>query len=241
MKIKNKTQKHKKNRVYTLHQLSWLEYIAIGFSLWFFFYPKPYDLLLIILLIMPFLGMLLNGYNKPSIATLVEIDRNAKNEYDVADFIDIPAWAILVRVLIDFETDSILAVAISGTVAFVAICLFLFLTHKQIAESNKDKWWIYSSIIFSFFVYSYSSVIAINCKFDYSEPEVYQTEIIDKHIHRGRRGRRTYYVKVKPWGHHYDSENISVSRTEYEHFEVNDQVKIDYNKGLLGIPWYYIE
>ena len=236
-----KTNKDKTKKVYTLHQLDWLEYIAIGLSLWFFFYPRPYEILLIALLLLPFVGMFLNGLHKPSIASLVEIDRNAKEEYDVADFIDIPAWAILLRILLDYETDSYLAVIVAGTIAFVAICLFLLVTHQQISDSNKDKGWIYGSIIFSFFVYSYSAVIALNCTFDYSEPKEYKTEVIDKHISRSSKGRRWYYIKVKPWGHHYDAENISVSSGEYELYEINDKVEVEYKEGLLGIPWYYLD
>ncbi len=239
-----KTHKSKKDithTVYKLHQLDWLEYISIGLCLWFLFHPKPYDYLLIALLLLPFIGMFLNGLNKPSIASLVEIDHDSKDEYDVADFIDLPAWAILVRTLIDYETDSYLTVIVVGTVAFVAICLFLLVTHQQISDSNKDKWWIYGSIVFSFFVYSYSAVIALNCTFDYSEPKEYKTEVIDKHISKSRKGRRTYYVKVKPWGHHYDAENISVSSEEYELYQINDKVEVEYKEGLLGIPWYYLD
>lgn len=237
----NKANKKKSSKVYKLHQLDWLEYVTIGLCLWFFFYPRPYDILLVVLLLLPFLGMFLNGLNKPSIASLVEIDRNAKYEYDVADFIDLPAWTILLRVLLDYETDSFVAIGIAGTVAFVAICLFLLVTHQQISDSNKDKWWIYNSIIFSFFVYSYSAVVAVNCSFDYSEPKVYNTEVIDKHISRSRKGGRFYYVKVKPWGHHYDAENISVTSGEYEQYQINDKVQVEYKEGLFRIPWYYLD
>jgi hypothetical protein len=239
-----KTQKSKKDvtlKVYKLHQLDWLEYISIGLCLWFVFYPRPYDYLLLALLLLPFVGMFLNGLNKPSIASLVEIDRDAKDEYDVADFIDLPAWAIVVRTLLDYETDSYVAVITAGTIAFVGICLFLLVTHQQISDSNKDKWWIYGSIVFSFFIYSYSAVVAVNCTFDYSEPKEYKTEVIDKRISRSSKGRRTYYVKVKPWGHHYDAESITVSPEEYKAYQVNDKVKVEYKEGLLGIPWYYLD
>lgn len=239
MKVIKIPKKEKKKLV--LHKLNWLEYIAIGLSLWFLFYPMPYNILLVILLLMPFIGMFLNGLERPSIASLVEIDREAKNEYDVADFIDIPAAIILLRVLLDFETDSYLAILIAGTIALIAICLYLLITHQKIKDSNKDKWWIYSSIIFCFCMYSYSSVVAVNCVFDNSEPKIFKTEIIDKHISRSSKGRKIYYVKVKPWGHHYDAENISVPQTEYELLEINQKVNIDYYEGLLGIPWYYIE
>jgi len=91
---KNKKSQGKK---IVLHRLNWLEYVAIGFSLWFVFYPKPYEWLLVILLIIPILGLVINGLGKPSIASLVEIDRESENEYDVADFIDFPAFAVMIR------------------------------------------------------------------------------------------------------------------------------------------------
>lgn len=236
-----KNSKKKNSKKIVLHKLNWLEWIAIGLSMWFLFYPKPYNFLLIALLLLPFIGMFLNGLNKSSIASLVEIDRDSKNEYDVADFIDIPAWVITVRALLDYELDSFSSLIIIGSVAFIAVLLFLFATHKQIENSNKDKTWIYLSIIFSIFIYSYSSITAINCSFDTSNPIIYETKIIDKHISKGRRGRKTYYVKVQPWGHHYDSENMKVSSSEYENYLINESVKIDYKEGLLGIPWYYLE
>lgn len=235
---KNKKSQGKK---IVLHRLNWLEYIAIGFSLWFVFYPKPYEWLLIVLLIIPILGLFINGLGKPSIASLVEIDRESKNEYDVADFIDVPAFAVMIRVLKDYELDSYSSVLTAGSIAFSLVLLFIYFTHQQITESSKDKSWIYSSVIFCIFVYSFSAVISINCVFDDSKPKVYQTEIIDKHSSRSRKGSRSYYVKVKPWGHHYDAENIRVSSQEYEQYSINDSVKIDYKEGLLGIPWYYLE
>jgi hypothetical protein len=92
-----------------------------------------------------------------------------------------------------------------------------------------------------FFLYSYSSVVAVNCVFDNSKTKIYATEIVDKHITRRRRGGRSYDIKVKPWGNHYDAENSSVSSDEYEQYRINDQVKIEYKEGLLGILWYYLD
>jgi len=79
----NKTQKYTPSKVYTLHKLDWLEYVSVGLCLWFLFYPRPYEYLLVALLLLSFVGMFLNGLNKPSIASLLEIDRSAKDEYDV--------------------------------------------------------------------------------------------------------------------------------------------------------------
>jgi hypothetical protein len=227
----------------TLHKLDWLEWTTIGLGGWFLLFPRPYEILLGVLLAIPIIGLLLNGLHRPSMATLVEIsaDKNGTDKYDVADFIDVAAWIISFRVFLDYEFESVYSMVIPGTIACVIILTILFLTHKLIANSTRNKWWIYSSLIFNVSLYSYAGTYSANCTYDYSEPTVYETKVLDKRVHKGSRGRRTYYVKVAPWGHHLDKEEISVASVQYAELEIGDNIKIDLKKGLFNIPWYYIE
>ena len=227
----------------TLHKLDWLEWTTMGLAAWFLLYPKPYEILLAVLLAIPIIGLCLNGLHRPSMATLVEIsaDKNGDDKYDVADFIDIAAWVILLRVLLDYEFESFYSMIIPGTIAFIIILIILFLTHKLIAKTTRNKWWIYASLIFNVSLYSYAGTYAANCTYDSSEPTIYETSILDKRVHSGSKGRRTYYVKVAPWGHHLDKEEIKVSIVQYSVLEIGDLIKIDLKKGLFNIAWYYIE
>ncbi len=228
----------------TFHQLDWLEYITVGLGLWFLFYPKPYDFLFTALLSMPIVGLLLNGLNgRPSIASLVEIsvDTDGSDDYDVADFIDFAAWIILIRVLLDFEFESFYSLIIPGTIALALMLIILFATHQLIDQSTKDRTWIYLSLISNVTLYSFAGTYGANCVYDHSEPTVYEAEVVDKRISTGSKGRKTYYVKVTPWGHHYDKEEISVGSSQYERIQVGQSVKIDLKEGLFNIPWYYIE
>jgi len=227
----------------TLHKLDWLEWITVAIGFWFLIIARPYDILLGILLAIPIIGLLLNGLHKPSMATLVEIDldEDGSKKYDVADFIDFAAWIICIRAILDFEFESVYSLIIPGTIAFLIILIILFSTHTLIENSNRSKWWIYSSIIFNITLYSYGGTYAANCAFDYSQPEIFQTEILDKTIRKGRRGRRTHYVEIAPWGHHLDKERIRVSRSHYKDLRVGDKVNIDLKEGLFYIPWYFIE
>lgn len=240
-------QKEKRSKValskLTFHKLDWLEYITMGLGFWFLFYPKPYEILFTALLCMPILGLLLNGMTgRPSIASLVEIstDDDGSDEYDVADFIDFAAWIILLRVLIDYEFESFYSMIIPGTIAFIIMLIILFATHKLIDHTTKSKTWIYLSLIFNVFLYSYAGTYGANCVYDYSEPTVYHAEVVGKRVSKGRR-HTTHYVKVTPWGHHYDKEEIPVSRSHYDEIQIGQTVKIDLKKGLFNIPWYYIE
>lgn len=228
----------------TFNKLDWLEYITIGLGLWFLFYPKPYDLLFTALLGIPILGLILNGITgRPSIASLVEIskDDDGSDKYDVADFIDFAAWIILLRVLLDYEFESFYSMIIPGIIAFVIMSIILFATHKVIDNTTKSKSWIYLSIIFNVFLYSFAGTYGANCVYDKSEPTVYEAEVVDKRMSRSSKGRKTYYIKVSPWGHHYDKEEISVASSQYDEIQIGQTVKIDLKEGLFNIPWYYIE
>jgi len=145
-KRKPEKKKRKRDEVslskLTLHKLDWLEWTTILLSIWFLFVGYPYELLLGILLIIPILGLILNGLHKPSMASLVEIDLDANGDYkyDVADFIDFAAWVIFLRAIIDFKYESFYSLLIPGTIAFVVILIILFATHKLIEKSNRSKW-----------------------------------------------------------------------------------------------------
>ena len=226
----------------TFHQLDWLEYLTIFWAIWFFIFPHPYKILFGVLIAIPVVGLLLNGINgKPSIASLgkYEKDKHGNDEYDVADFIDVAAWIILVRVLIDFEFESFFSIIIIGTIASVLVIIILLLTHKMIERSQKDRLWIYFSIIGSIMVYCYAGAYGVNCVFDNSIAKVYQTPVLDKHIYHGK--HTSYHLIIAPWGHHYDKEDITVSQEQYEKTNPGQLVKVDVKDGLLGIPWYYVE
>jgi hypothetical protein len=237
-KIKSKASK------LTFHKLSWLEKISIVLGLWFLIYPEPYNLLFTIILFIPILGLILNGlYGKPSIASLVEITitEDGGEEYDLADFIDYPALILFIRVLRDYEFESFYSMIIPGTIGFALTVLILFLTHSRVSRSHKNKLWIYASVMFNIFLYSYSATYGANCVYDKSEGVTYKTEVVKKWTSKGRRGRKNYHVKVAPWGHQYDEEYIRVDKSYYDQLQTGDKVSIDLRQGALGIPWYNIK
>jgi hypothetical protein len=116
------------------------------------------------------------------------------------------------------------------------ILAILFLTHKRIASTTKNKWWIYSALILNVSIYSYGGTYAANCAYDFSQPTVYKTKVLDKRVYRGKHIRR--YVKIAPWGHHYDTEEIRVGKEQYDELNVGDSIAIDLKQGLFNIPWF---
>lgn len=237
-KIKNKKPAFPK---VTLHKLDWLEWVSIVLCIWFWFYPHPYKLAFAVVLSLPIIGLILNGLSRPNLASLVSINLNSeKNKYDLADFIEFPGLIILIRVLIDFEFESFFSIIKVGTLGFILLLIILLITHKLVHKDNPNKKMIYATIIGNIALYSYAATYGVNCVFDDSEPKIYHAKVIDKSISKGRR-HTTYYLKVEPWGHHHDPENISVSSSQYNETAIGQTVSIDYQEGLFNIPWYFIE
>ena len=227
----------------TLHKLNKLEYFAIGISIWFVFYPKPYLFVFTLLILIPIVGIIINGLHKPSIASLVEITIDEKNKglkYDVADFIDIAAWAILIRIFMDYHFENFKSLVIPGLVSISIITIILFLTHKKIEQSNRNKFWIYASVIFNISVYSFATTYGINCVYDFSKPKVFSTKITDKTF-TTRKGRKSYYIEIAPWGEHSQKEDIKVSLNEYENYSIGENIEVDLKEGFLNIPWFFVE
>jgi hypothetical protein len=100
-------------------------------------------------------------------------------------------------------------------------------------------------VFVTLFIYSYGTTYAINCAFDFSEKQTFRVKVIDKRhsVTRGRRGSRHhhYYLRITPWGHHYDTEEISTSLNRFNSTAIGDSVNIGLHKGLLDIPWYRLE
>lgn len=224
-----------------LHQLDWLEWLSIAICAWFLFYPHPYKLVFGLVLSLPIIGLILNGLSRPSLASLVSISKQeGEDKYDLADFIEFPGLIIFIRVLIDYEFESFYSILKVGTIGFILLLLILSATHKLVDQTNPNRYLIYLTVVGNIALYSYAATYGVNCVYDNSEPKVYQAKVIDKSISRGRR-HTTYYLKVQPWGHHRDAENISVAPEQYSETQIGQTVSIDYKEGLLAIPWYYIE
>ncbi len=225
----------------TFHKLDWLEWVAIFLCAWLILYPRPYKLVFTLVLILPIIGLILNGLKRPSFASLISINHDSKNnKYDVADFIDFPAVALLLRLLIDFEVDNYSYLFWFCLITIIPIMVLLFATHKLVESDNLNKGIIYWSIIGNVALYTYGATYGINCVYDNSKPIVYEAKVVSKRISHSRR-HTSYYIKVEPWGHHYDREEISVSSGQYSRIDSGQTVSIDYKEGVFNIPWYYIE
>lgn len=219
----------------------WLAVIGIFISIWVLFYPKPFDVLLGLLLVVSLLEIILGAFISPT--TEKENDDEKRWRYDMLGGINIQAIAILVGAIRNYECGDYGRLLLVSIVVFIMMLALIFFTkHQFIKKPIKNKWKNYFWVIFFTFVYSFGAAYAINCTYDYSQPKIHTTEVLRKTIYiRGKSFGDRHYIEVVPWIRNHKMEMIKIPREEYAKLHVGDKVNFALKKGFFNIDWYYYE
>lgn len=99
------------------------------------------------------------------------------------------------------------------------------------------------SVAIYFFVcvlaFNFGALCAINSDFDFSQPQTFRVEVVNKYVSGGR--TQTPMVVVSPWDGHTDTVDFATNPEEYRSVEVGDEAKIIQHEGALGMNWYYLD
>jgi len=88
--------------------------------------------------------------------------------------------------------------------------------------------------------YSYGVTINLNSLFDYSAPTTFQTKVIQTRTTHSVKGGTGYLATLLPFGPVAENKEFNVGLSFYNSHPVGSPVTITLKKGLLGIPWYFI-
>jgi hypothetical protein len=224
-----------------LHNFDWLDWASILLSGWFLFYPKPYEILFTIILILPIVGLVLHGHAKPSLTSLITIlkKENGETDYNTASFIVLPALILILRMFLDYEIENLFELLIKGLIALVIFLLVVSIFYKDIENDNKHQFTTYFVLIGNMAIYCFATIYGINCVYDNSKPEIYKSVVVDKSIYSGK--HTSYYLLVEPWSDNSDNNKIKVTEQKFYLTKIGDTATIERRTGLLKIPWHYID
>lgn len=123
-------------------------------------------------------------------------------------------------------------------ITLISIAIILF-RNEEVKSINKGR----PLFAFGLFIlsasYAYGSYITLNCALDSSEPEVFNTSIVDKRISTGK--TTFYYLKLAAWGPEKEVNEVSVPQKQYESTDLNDEIKVYLMKGKFDVPWFQID
>lgn len=207
-----------------------LNIAGIGATVWAIFFPRPYDLVIGTLIALPVIGLLLVAF----FHGLVRLDGKSQSPYpNAGSAIIMPPVVLTLRAFIDWhllswsDTWSTLA----------AMTVIMVITVVTCAREARRKWALVGTLICSA-LYAYGVATYLNCRYDRSEPLVYESTVRDRHISNGK--YTSYHITLAPFIDDSSSRDIDVPQETYERLREGDPVQIGVFEGTLGIPWFLI-
>lgn len=208
--------------------LTFVTFIGCG---WGFFMPHPYDFALGLLLVLPVLSLLLLVCHRGA----VRFDANKNSAYPtVAIGFMMPPLVLMIRALMDWSILEWKEFWVPFSALGIALSIALWCTS---ADVRKKKAMIITGACFAF-LYSYGAVIHLNCFYDGSTPFVYQCDVRDQRISRGK--HTTHHFTLAPVVDGIPEREVEVPAEVYHRYQVGDTVQVQVRDGRLGIPWFFV-
>ncbi|RUL63355.1 hypothetical protein EKH79_13255 [Dyella dinghuensis] len=85
-------------------------------------------------------------------------------------------------------------------------------------------------------IYGGSLLALSNCFMDHASPQVFQTQVIGKHVSYAK-SERKYYLELQAWGPRSDGSNLRVDYERYEDAKNGDRICLGLYPGRFGQPW----
>ncbi|MEP3837628.1 MAG: hypothetical protein ABJM36_08270 [Algibacter sp.] len=210
--------------------ISWI----VALSTWF--YPRYYQIQIILCAVLPIIGLIIFKNSKG----LIRLDEKPNSPYpNIHSTLIIPSLTLLIRALTDFEIldYSGLWIPVSSLIMVIG---FLIMNDSYV-HYNFKKGHTYLTVFGVLILagsYGYGLLITTNAAFEDAEPIVYDVGILNKRISSGK--STSYYFELEKWGPHNKIDEVSVSKNIYNSKEVGDKAVVCFNTGLYKIPYYFV-
>jgi hypothetical protein len=202
---------------------------------WTLFKPEPYEYAILASISLPIIATLVVIYYKG----LIRIDERKGSAYPTVFFaILMTSCGLFLRALLDYDIFYYSNIWIpSIIIGITMVALLVFGTKEFKFKKAKDYFSVLSLTIF-FFGFGYGSIVTLNCMYDESVPQTFQSKVLNKRISSGK--RTTYYIELTAWGTQTEKNDVSVTEELYEKLEIDNNVTVYLKNGWLKIPWFIV-
>jgi hypothetical protein len=152
------------------------------------------------------------------------------------------AWFLVGAVLFVPVSQAFPPVEIDGILIFVGVLFFVVLGLGMWMVNRarqRQEIEVLKRIYFGFLPVPWilAALLFVNGKFDITPPQRQTTSVVGKFSMPGV--LRTQRLVVLSWREGRRIERVSVSRDDYNRFQVGNPVVVEVQPGMAGIPWVY--
>lgn len=215
-----------KHTARTLTTIAWIA------SLWGLVFPRPYDLVILVLAAMPLIAIVLQVRSHG----IYQMEgRRNDGRPSLAVMFLFPGLILDLRVIHDLH---FLRWASLFYAALLIALAFSWLLFQSDSGMRRRPWSLLVILLFAT-MYCGGALCEANALLDHSAPRNFLAAITGKHISTGK--STTYYLHLDPWGPQTAQTNVSVRADFYRSVARGDSVCIHLYSGALHAPWYAID
>jgi hypothetical protein len=208
-----------------------LLYASLIAIVWAWFYPKPYDLVLSCLAILPLTGIAVASAGGAAYRFNV-----ARNDVaaDLSPALLIPGLMLMVRAMLDISVLDWGRMCLLAAAATAVCALLLFVFLKELRQNRGSL----GVAILLMAPYAFGASLLANVHLDRSVPAVHATTIVEARVDKDN--GRTYHLKLAPWGARTESKEIKVGQDFYARVSPGHTVCVYLHGGALDVPWFVV-
>ena len=213
-----------------------LIWLSVPVVVWAIVKPVPYEYVIWFLILLPIISIFVIFIFRGLIIIDENNDRLRPSAYTS---IFVPVFGLIMRSFADYHILNYDNVWFSSLIIGLFLIVIVFMSS---VEYNKLELKQYLTLGFLFLLligFGFGATINFNCLYDKSEPEYFDSIVLDKKIMKNK--TNSYYIKLKRWGSLLDDECVYVKRELFDSLNKNDNVKIYQMKVAFDIPWFYIK
>ena len=210
----------------------YLNGIAWVTTLWIWFYPTPYFVLLSLNILLPIVVL----YFCYSFRGIFKSDDNKGSAYpSMAVAFILPGIGIALRALLDFTVLDYSRAWPLIILTILALAFLYLLPTGGLKPKNRNEYLLLVFLPILTFFYAFGTCVSINCAADKSPSTNYNVKIIEKHVSTGK--HTTYNLKLAPWGDQSESKDVNVSRYDFDRVQEGDLILVKQRPGYIKLPW----
>ena len=206
--------------------------IAWLVSLWGLIHPRPYQLVMLMLAVLPWIA--LEAVRRSHGRLRLDTTRNNSHP-NVAIVFLLPGLVLLFRSIIDYNILQPSALAWFSIGAGCLLCVCTVAADPSM-RANPGI----AVVILTFSIgYGYGVAAQTNVLLDRSPEASYTAAVQSKQVVRGRR-IDSYQLNLGPWGPETAPNRLRVSRRIYDYIQAGDVVSLALKRGALGASWCFV-
>jgi hypothetical protein len=202
-----------------------------GLIFWAFIYPRPYDLVILVLAALPWVAVWIMA-RSPGLYTLNA--PRGSGRPDLTILLISPGFLLMLRALQDvhiLDWQRLLPMAVLVAIALMGSLLWAL-------PSTREKPGMLVLTLVLVLAYGYGVTSLGNALLDRTSGSIYPATVNGKYVTSGR--GKTPMLRLGPWGPNAAGEDVGVAWDLYRGTAVGEKVCAHSYPGAFGIPWFRV-